>query len=138
MRRTLALLAPLVLLGCGGGKSDAVAKADAICRDVSGKINKLDKPQTRADVAKYVAQSQAIERDGVRRLKALTPSDDKRAAFTAYESAITRLVDLSRQTASAVIANDASRQQRLTARAGPLTLKAVAAARRAGFKDCSQ
>jgi hypothetical protein len=138
MLRSLVLLAPLVLLGCGGGKSDPVAKADAICRDVSGKITALDQPQSRADVAKYVAESQAIERDGVKRLKALTPPNDKRAAFTAYEGAIGRLVDLSRQTASAVIANDAARQQQLTAQAGPLTLQAVAAAKRAGFKDCSR
>jgi hypothetical protein len=138
MLRRLALLTPLVLLGCGGGKSDPVAKADAICRDVSGKITALDQPQTRADIAKYVAKSQAIERDGVNRLKALTPPKDKRAAFTAYENAIDRLVVLSRQTASAVIANDASRQQKLTAQAAPLRQQAIAAAKRAGFKDCSQ
>jgi hypothetical protein len=135
--RRLALLAPLLLLGCGGNSGPA-AKADAICRDVSGKLNALGQPKTRADVAKYVAQSQAIERDGVRRLKALAVPADKRAAFTAYESAVERLVVLSRQTASAVIANDAARQQQLTAQATPLRQQAIAAAKRAGFKDCSR
>jgi hypothetical protein len=131
--RRLVLLAPLAVLGCGGGHSDPVAKGDAVCRDVNTKIKALGQPTTPTEVRRYVTKSIAIERDGLERLRAVNVP---KAA--AYEKVVAKLIQLSSQAGNAVIAGNAGRQQQLVAQAAALRPLAVATAKRAGLRDCSK
>jgi hypothetical protein len=139
--RSLLLAVPLVLAGCGGGGStgqNLVSKGDAICRDVSAKIDALKRPVKPSEIAAYVAKGQAIERDGLTRFRQLEAPKPLQAALTAYESAVAQAIALAGQLGAAAAANDGARQQQVQAQAAPLHTASVAAARRIGFKDCSK
>jgi hypothetical protein len=131
--RRLILLAPLALIGCGGGHSDPVAKADAVCRDVNTKLRALGQPTTPTEVRRYVSKSIAIERDGLKRLRA---ANVPKAG--PYEKVIEKLIELSAQVGDAVISGNAARQQRLTSESAALGPLAKATARQAGLEDCSK
>jgi hypothetical protein len=131
--RRLILLAPLALIGCGGGHSDPVSKGDAVCRDVNSKLRALGQPTTPTEVRSFVTKSLAIERDGLKRLRA---ANVPKAG--PYEKVIEKLIQLSAQVGDAVISGHAARQQRLTSESAARKPLATATARRAGLKDCSK
>jgi hypothetical protein len=140
--RSLVLAVPLVVAGCGGGghstKQELISKGDAICRDVDAKIKALKTPTTPAEIAKYVSKGQAIERDGLTRLRRLEAPKDLRASLDVYETTVGRAIGLAGKIGAAASSNDAARQQQLQAQAAPLHQTSVAAGRRIGFKDCSK
>jgi hypothetical protein len=140
--RSLVLAVPLVLAGCGGGghstQQDLVSKGDAICRDVSTKIDALKRPAKPTEIAAYVGKGQSIERDGLTRLRRLSVPKSLQATLATYENAVGQAISLAGQLGTAAASGDAARQQQLRTQAAPLQKTAVAAARRIGFKDCSK
>ena len=74
-----ALLAGLLVAGCGGGgrlsKQDYARQADAICSKYNRKIEALGKPKSSAlaEVARFADQALALERKGNAELEGLKP-----------------------------------------------------------------
>jgi hypothetical protein len=136
------LLVPLVVAGCGGGghntKQDLIAKGDAICHDVNAKVNALGRPTSRTQIVAYVAKGEVIEREGLKRFKALKAPAAQRADLTAYENAVAQAIALSGRVGAVAAAGNAAQTQQLLGQAAPLHQRAVAAARRIGFKECSK
>lgn len=150
--------AALVVAGCGDddNKSDSssgdskpltkteyIAKADAICRDVdqatkkySDQLDKLEGSNDLTKLAPILEGGFTEERKGRARLGALkAPSEDK-AALDAYFASADKTLEVGAQLEQATKANDRAKAQKLIRDNEGIDDRQKALTRQYGFKAC--
>ena len=76
MHRVPVAVAALALAGCGGGGlSERVPQADAICADANTKLNDLGSPSTPAELRKLMKKARPTLEHAIDDLEALKPPD---------------------------------------------------------------
>jgi hypothetical protein len=140
-----ALIAALLVAGCGGGDSgnsasssssssaDFVAEGSQICREDNAKFKELEKSASTADVRDFLAMLVPLLDQDLARLKGLTPPSDKADVYDAWIS------DLEQTTESARKAQGASSSDAATAMLrGNLAIdkQADAKAKELGLDEC--
>ncbi len=140
------LVAALALTACGssGGsgdqlsKDDLVKQADAICKDVSKKLNNVPSPKSSADLADYGNKASSIISDGAGQLDDLKPSDSDKATYDAFISAAKKQSDLAGQLADAAKSSDQTKIRSILAQAKASDVKGKAAAQKLGMTACGK
>jgi hypothetical protein len=128
--------------GCGGdgdsgfGKSELVAKADAICKKTEPPEQKTPK---NAAQAKKAAEAQVAYREPVQaELSKLDPGDEVKSDFDDYQAATQKAIDLFKQQAEAASKNDESRYGQLNRQLDGVFKQRDELADKIGFKWCGQ
>ena len=140
------LVAALALSACGssggsGGqlsKDDLVKQADAICKDVSAKLNKVPSPKSSADLSDYGNKASSIIAGGVDKLDNLQPSDSDKQSFDAFISAAKKQSDLAGQLADAAKSSDQTKIRSILVQAKASDTKGKAAAAKLGMQACGK
>jgi len=89
---TLLACAPLVLTGCGGPSHGAfVKKADAICSAFASGAGTLPKPTKYTQVVAYVDRNLPLYEAALRKLAALNPAAQDKAAVAQWLAADRRV-----------------------------------------------
>jgi hypothetical protein len=137
-------LALLAAPGCGGGGGDRLSRDDLIkqgdqeCRAQRTRDEQIGAFQSvRALAAKGDQQLQA-DRDALARFSRLQPPADLRDEFDAYVRLLRQATELEAQFIDAAKNRDVPSLRRLNLRQQALRPKLSDAARRVGFKACSQ
>jgi hypothetical protein len=142
----LALAAALALAfaGCGGGdggrlsKEDLIKQGDQECQAQRARDEQIGAFQSvRALAAKGDQQLQA-DRDALARFARLRPPADLQDEFDAYVKLLREATEVEAQFIDAAKNRDVPRLRRLNLRQQALRPKLSDAARKVGFKFCSQ
>lgn len=141
MRRA-ALLALVVLAGCGGDEGgDAEAyenSGNAICADYATAIAELGQPTQVDEVGAYIAQALPVLTRTVERIEKLDPPAERREAFETFRDAARQTVDRATALRSAAEAADADAVQSLLAEATKASERRTELARSAGLDACAE
>ena len=136
----------LGLSACGGSggsgdqlsKSELVSKADAICKDVSAKLDKVPSPKTSADLTDYGNKASSIIKDGANKLDDLNPGSDTQKDFDQFVSAAKKQADLAGQLADAAKSSDQGKIRTILTDARKSDATGKAAAQKVGLKECGK
>lgn len=154
-RASASLIAvALMTAGCGGGdedsradtaltKSQFIARAGAICRDVkrahrpfADKVDRLPRNADLKRVAPILEATLAESRKGLARLRALKSPPADEAQIDAYYGAAEALLRAHAQLAGAARSNDRATGDRVAAATGALSDDERRLARAYGLTDC--
>jgi hypothetical protein len=145
VRFGVAILALAVVLGgCGGGgkklsKGDLAKQAGAICSKATHDLDAIPRPSNIADAnqaATYFTKAVTVADATMKKLKALKPSGDVKAAWNDYISKQQQEVDAFHSLRDKAKAKDASGLRDIAKLPG-LDAKVNAAARKAGINGCA-
>jgi hypothetical protein len=133
----------LALAGCGGGdgddtltKSEAVEEGDKICADLDRQLERVERPESLAQLGTYIGEVERIARSGLRRFRELKLSGGDKRELDAYLGEVERTVQIAGFIKSAA---NQRKEQEARVQLGLLEQqsdKADAAAKRFGFKEC--
>ena len=143
MRAGAAILtiALITTAGCGGddgglGKSEFIAKADAVCKKTEPPEQKALK---NAAQAKRAAQAQVDYREPLHaELSKLDPPDELKADVDAFQSATQKAIGLFKQQVTAAGKHQDARYGQLNRRLDPLFKQRDELADKIGFRWCGQ
>jgi hypothetical protein len=145
MRRgaLIGLAAAIALAGCGGGgerltRGELISQGDQECREQGQRERQIGAFRDASSLAARGDRLLAADREAFRRFRQLHPPDDVQGDFDAYVKLIgdtltveTRLVDAAKRGDTTELRRQILEQQALRPRLS-------AAARKVGFKVCSQ
>lgn len=149
----LSILA-LALAGCGssdsssGGnetatpepltKTELVAKADAICKNMQTKIDAIPAPESIDDLATAIGEQIELSGPAIEDLKELTPPEDLQ---TQYDAWIAKLDELQAGTEEVKAAADTGSEEKVNAvveKIDKINTKADEIGKELGFKVCAK
>ncbi len=135
-----ALIALIVVAGCGssGGSSDVSyrARANAICHSVTVRRRRLPPARNLQQFKKVSTATIAINKDALRRLRALAPPDDLKGSHEVIVTRLTEAVALQQRALSTPGASQA--MVRINNLAGAAYRAIEQAAQEAKLADCAK
>ncbi len=146
MRRLATLLlVALALAGCGGSGSkrlsrqEFVTKANGVCRDYYGKLNKLGQPKSPAALGPFIDEALPLVQAELKSLRAVSPPASDQAAYDRLLAQAQRENDIGEhELKPAVDAHDAAKTQQVSQRLAAEDGKFNATATALGLSVCAQ
>jgi hypothetical protein len=143
--RAIAVVGALAVLaaGCGGGggerlsRDDYVAKADAICREVTKKRQTLPIPTSIAGIPRYVDRALPLLDNARSDLRALRPPPDLEEEVTSWLDAIGEERDALSDLRGAAKDRNAAKVRAIGSRGVAIEQRARARARAIGLVACA-
>lgn len=132
-----------VVAGCGGGsdealsKTELIAKADAICKNVNDRTNALRAPTNIKSAARLLRRTLAILGGGLARLDKLKPPGDLEPAYDKWIAKNVELVAAARQAQTAAARGDERQLQSAVAQASEVHNEANRLAAKIGLEVCA-
>jgi hypothetical protein len=143
-RALIALAVAVVLTGCGGGggqrltRDELVSQGDQECRDQGERERRIGAFRDAASLATKGDQLLATDREAFRRFRRLRPPEELQPEFDAYIKLIGDTLDVETKLVDAAKRGDTSGLRRQILEQQALRPRLAAAARKIGFKVCSQ
>jgi hypothetical protein len=151
----IAVLVAFGFAACGGGggasstststdaalgKSELIAKGDAICKDAHDRFAELQgtPPTTAEETATFTQRLIDITESEVSQLRALSPPSSVKPSLDQYLSAMDKNVAVLKQGLKAAQQSDATAYAQAQAKAVQDQVKRLQFAQAVGFKECSR
>jgi hypothetical protein len=139
-----ALLAAILVAGCGGGRdgrlsrADYAKQADKICLKYNAKLNGIAQPKSQAELAAFVDKAVPLVSDASDRLSELKPPQDEQRIATAWNKANSDVVRALERLRDAAKANDRAKLQAALADGNKANARANTLAKTLGMNACSK
>ncbi len=145
----------LTLAGCGssesttsGGdgaaapepltKTELVAKADAICKDMQAKLDKIPAPENIEGLEDAISQQIKLSGPAIKKLAALKPPEDLASQYDAWIEQLNQLQAGTEDVRDAAAAGSEEKVQQVVDRVNSVNTKADELGKKLGFKACAK
>lgn len=149
----LAVIA-LALAGCGGSdstsggddaakptpltKTELVAQADEICKDMQTKIDEIASPESIEELEAAIGQQIEIAGPAIVKLQALTPPDDLASDYESWTSKIQQMQDGTLKVRAAAASGSQAAVEKVVKEVDTVNKEADKIGKAIGFKYCAQ
>ena len=139
-----ALLAAVLVAGCGGGggsrlsRADYAKQADKICSTYNAKLNALPQPKSQAELSAFVGKAVPLVSDASDRLGELKPPQDEQRIADAWNRANSDIVRALERLRDAAKAKDNAKMQTALADGNKANSRANTLAKTLGMNACSK
>ncbi|MBJ7354934.1 MAG: hypothetical protein JHC98_08925 [Thermoleophilaceae bacterium] len=150
----LSILA-LALAGCGSSdkttgdgasaaapapltKTELVAKADAICKDMQAKIDKIQEPETIKELESAISEQIKLSGPAIEELESLTPPEDLAAEYKSWTAKLQELQQGTEKVREAAASGSQDQVQKVIAEVDSVNTKADEIGKKLGFKVCAK
>jgi len=131
-------IAALATASCGGedklSKQEYIAAAEKVCKDVEGKIDAIEQPQSADGLKDYVGKIKPLLDDAITRFEDLEPADEVKGDA---EALLGSTRDARKLADALTDTSDQAEVQRLSQAAGQKEQAIDARLKRAGFDECA-
>ena len=139
-----ALLAAVLVAGCGGGggsrlsRADYAKQADKICSTYNAKLNALPQPKSQAELSAFVGKAVPLVSDASDRLAELKPPQDEQRIADSWNQANSDIVRALERLRDAAKAKDNAKMQTALADGNKANSRANTLAKTLGMDACSK
>ena len=139
-----ALLAAVLVAGCGGGggsrlsRADYAKQADKICSTYNAKLNALPQPKSQAELSAFVGKAVPLVSDASDRLAELKPPQDEQRIADSWNQANSDIVRALERLRDAAKAKNNAKMQTALADGNKANSRANTLAKTLGMNACSK
>mgnify|MGYP006392085679 FL=1 len=161
MSRKFSLLAltifALALVGCGDSekstqsdkdsaapaptaltKTELVAQADAICKDMQKELDAVPSPESMEDLEKAIAKQIEIAGPAIEELQAVTPPEELATKYEAWTSKLATMQERTVEIRKAAAAGSQEEVQKIVTDTSSINTEADKLGKQIGFKTCAR